>query len=84
MIGYSVYMRHEFIDMFINNIRLIHILACNLGTKKKNCDLIVKFQNSKLIKKCGDVSQKVFTKAPFNSHIWVTMLDFICVCLTYS
>ena len=61
-------------------------MACNLGTKKKkkNCDLIIKSQNSKLIKKCGDVSQIFFTKAPFNLHIWVTMLDFICVCLTYS
>ena len=30
------------------------------------------------------VSHKVFIKAPFNSHNWVTMLDFIQVCLTYS
>ena len=28
-------MRHEFIDMLINNIRLIHSLTCKLGTKKK-------------------------------------------------
>ena len=52
-------MRHEFFDMLINNIRLIHSLACKLGTKKK-CHLIIKFQNINLIKKCGEVYHKKF------------------------
>ena len=54
-------MRHEFFDMLINNIRLIHSLTCKLGTKKKkNGHLIIKFQNINLIKKCGEVYHKKF------------------------
>ena len=63
-------MRHEFIDMLINNIRLIHSLACKLGIKKKKCDLIIKFQNINLIKKCGEACHKKFLLRLQSIHIF--------------
>ena len=64
-------MRHEFIDMLINNIRLIHSLTCKLGTKKKKkCHLIIKFQNINLIKKCGEACHKKFLLRLQSIHIF--------------
>ena len=63
-------MRYEFFDMLINNIRLIHSLACKFRTKKKKkCGLIITLQNIHLIKKCGEVYHIKFLLRLHSIHI---------------